>query len=172
MKKRFVCTISLLLMACLLLALSACNDGSLLPDKNSTSASPSETQLAQEKLIAIRDRIHQNLRYSKGYDKQDYENLCAAYSAGNPFPDTVTEEQWDYFDLTDYYRVLHEEPDNSRFHSPEMVSQLSSGMLINEVYDILGAPHFVAEAYLMDTSYGESSCYSYSFTYCVMERFC
>ena len=144
-------------------AFAGCND--IPPAKEpSESVLESETQLTQEELIAMRDRIHQNLGYNNGYNKDHYERLCAERLAGNPRPDIITDEQWDYMDLTDYYRVLHEEPDNDYFHTTDIVLEISKGMLINEIYDnVLGAPHFVAEYASMGTTYSESDCYSYSF---------
>jgi hypothetical protein len=150
-----------ILLLSIVFSLNSCNGAT--SESGPESPSLNLDELPTEELIALRDRIGRELSYFHGYTKQSYEELCDTFDGENPFPGTVPDEEWRSFDRRDYYRVFHMDPDSEKFHAPEVISKISTGALLNEVYDVLGAPHFIAE-YIgnMGTSYSNTDCYAYA----------
>ena len=136
-----------LLLLSILFSLNACNDPSPA-ESPSESASESEAlpELSKEELAAIKTRINEHqeaVRKSGSYFIQTLytDDMCEADRLeGVTFIDNL-------------YHELVAVDTNENHHSAEIVDQLQKGMFFNEVYEILGAPHYNAMRFLKSVTF-------------------
>ena len=146
----------------LIFLLSSCNATPHLLTNASPSSSADVKELPTEELIALRDFIGETLVYYQGQTKEVLDEM---YPEQNPFPHLFSDEEWAIMRKEgEYFRALHMDSTLENFQSPQIVSGVSTGMLINEVFDVLGSPHFVADyIHAMDSTLCPKECVAYSF---------
>lgn len=125
------------ILAIVLLFLSSCSavntteepaNGS---ENTNESTQPSVAQtLSSAELEAVKERIGSELNRIGFHDEERYKSYQA-----------FTIES---LNIEDYLKYFYQDPARAYYHSPQMALQVQEGLLVNEVHDLLGNPHFNA----------------------------
>ena len=134
--------LSFLVVLLIISAFSACTAPLPLKENPSESASESEAlpELSKEELYDVKMRI-------KLYDEETNFIHCSVTKEG--FEQTLdqTKDHPDTYTLKTLDKTVMADIDGEIYHSATIVEQLHQGMFINEVYDLIGRPHFTARHY-------------------------
>ena len=99
----------------------------------SASLEEENTTLSLEELSLLKKRIEQGINRTNSFNKEEYQRIRTAYENGMYSESSNCDE---------LERMIYEDPSLERYHSADIISEIQKDMLVNEVYDILGNPHF------------------------------
>ena len=106
---------------------------------NAASAPESEAlpELSKEDLASVKERIQLH---------QETTNFIFVTVTKEDYDSWATSAVHDEYVKT-FYKTIMSDVEGENYHSATVVEQLQEGMLINEVYDLIGRPHFNAKHY-------------------------